>query len=87
MWNALVCSLTVLMLVVLVAMALRALRRALGRGLAWAALGLAWVAEWMLADDAPAAAKLDLGTAPGPSVQDVALLNGTGWQLIELSLN
>lgn len=84
MWNALVCSLTVLMLVVLVAMARSALRRALGRGLAWAALGLVTMAERLTCEE-PAA--LDVSGPPGPSVQEVALWDGKRWQLIELSLN
>ena len=53
------------------------LRRALGRGLAVAALGLTDV------EPAP----LNLKRLPGPATQDIALWDGQDWQLIELSLN
>ena len=62
------------------------LRPALGRLLAVAALGLATLAEKLLAVDEPAT-RLDASSPLRPAVQDVALWVGDGWQLIKLSLN
>jgi len=59
-------------------------RRALGRCMAVAALGLATAAE-RLTDVEPA--PLNLKRLPGPATQDIALWDGQDWQLIELSLN
>ena len=63
-----------------------AVRRLLGRLLAVAALGLAMLAEKLLAVDEPAT-RLDASSPLRPAVQDVALWVGDGWQLIKLSLN
>lgn len=63
-----------------------AMRRTLGRLLAVAALGLATLAERLLAVDEPAT-RLDASSPLRPAVQDVALWVGDGWQLIKLSLN
>ena len=63
-----------------------AVRRTLGRLLAVAALGLATLAEKLLAVDEPAT-RLDASSPLRPAVQDVALWVGDGWQLIKLSLN
>jgi len=61
-------------------------RRALGRCMAVAALGLATAAERLL-DVGEPAKLLDASAPLRPATQDVALWIGDGWQLIELSLN
>ena len=62
------------------------LRPALGRLLAVAALGLATLAEKLLADGRPAAT-LDLAQGPGPATQQAAVWVGEQLMGITLSLN
>ena len=63
-----------------------AVRRTLGRLLAVAALGLATLAEKLLADGRPAAT-LDLAQGPGPATQQAAVWVGEQLMGITLSLN